>query len=350
VRLSFERRTLRLAQPLRTSYGEISERELLHVTLTGEDGLSGHGEAAPLEPYDGVSLARVEAALESYRPILAGAGAADVGAGPSGIASILAACRGACDLPQALAAIDLALWDMSGRGAGRPVAELLAERPARSLAVNATISALDRATAAREAAEAVGRGFPCLKMKVGVGDDAGRVAAVRAAGGPRVALRLDANGAWDVSEAVSSIEALAPAGLELVEEPVHGLAAVRSLRERVSVRVAIDETAAERGALSAGAADAVCLKISRCGGISGLLAAAALVRDSGAEVYLGSTYDGPLGIAAALHAGAALAARGQLAPSGLATLALFDGLAEMLPVIEGRIAVPPGPGLGVEPP
>ena len=44
------------------------ERELLIVALTGEDGVSGYGEAAPLEAYDGVSITRVEAALEGYRP------------------------------------------------------------------------------------------------------------------------------------------------------------------------------------------------------------------------------------------------------------------------------------------
>ena len=102
------------------------------------------------------------------------------------------------------------------------------------------------------------------------------------------------------------IEALAPAGLELVEEPVHGLAALRAVRERVAVRIAMDETTAEPGALASGAADAVCLKLGRCGGISGLLAAATLVRATGAEPYVASTFDGPLGIAAALHAAAAL--------------------------------------------
>jgi L-alanine-DL-glutamate epimerase-like enolase superfamily enzyme len=202
---------------------------------------------------------------------------------------------------------------------------------------------------AEQAAAAAREGYECVKMKVGVGDDAARVAAARAAGGPGLALRLDANGAWSVAEAVRAIEALAPAGLELVEEPVHGLAAVREVRERVGVRISIDETAAEPGALGAGVADAVCLKISRCGGISAVLAAAALVRAHGGEVYLASTMDGPLGIAAALHAAAALASHGPLAHCGLATLALFEGLADPLPVRSGRIAVPLGPGLGVEP-
>jgi L-alanine-DL-glutamate epimerase-like enolase superfamily enzyme len=117
------------------------------------------------------------------------------------------------------------------------------------------------------------------------------------------------------------------------------------VRDRVSVRVAMDETTAQPGALASGAADAVCLKVSACGGIGGVLAAASLVRATGAEAYLASTYDGPLGLAAALHAGAALA---PLPHCGLATLELFEGLAGVLPVHEGRIAVPTGPGLGVD--
>ena len=67
------------------------------------------------------------------------------------------------------------------------------------------------------------------------------------------------------------------------------------------------------------------------------------MRASGADVYIASTYDGPLGIAAALHAAAALA---PLPACGLATLELFDAPSP-LPVAGGRIAVPTGPGLGV---
>ena len=66
-----------------------------------------------------------------------------------------------------------------------------------------------------------------MKVKVGVGDDAGRVAAVRAAVGPDVAIRVDANGAWATpEEALANLRALAPAGLEYAEEPVHGVAAL----------------------------------------------------------------------------------------------------------------------------
>jgi L-alanine-DL-glutamate epimerase-like enolase superfamily enzyme len=336
------RHALRLRQPLQSSYGAVSKRELLTVSLTDEDGITGYGEAAPLESYDGVSIARVEQALERYRPAVESAREIDG-------AQIVDVCRRMDDLPEAFAAIDLALWDRAGRRSGRPVASLLTDEPASAVPVNATLSALDRAGAAEQAARAVEQGFGCLKLKVGVGDDAGRVAAVRASAGPRVALRLDANGAWSVEQAVRSIETLSPVGLELVEEPVHGLAAVREVRERVATRVAIDETAAEHGALTAGVADAVCLKVSRCGGISGLLAAAALVRASGAEVYVSSTLDGPLGIAAGVHAAAALASRGPLPACGLATLTMFEGVRAALALRYGQIAVPTEPGLGVDP-
>jgi L-alanine-DL-glutamate epimerase-like enolase superfamily enzyme len=342
VRLELRRERLRLAEPLKAAWGEVAERELAIVALTGEDGVTGYGEAAPLPSYGGPPMEVVWAALESYIDALEEAGEARGD-------HLLEACRARADVPAALAAIDLALWDRAGRRAGRPVAALLSDRHAPSIAVNATLTASDRATAGEQAARAVAEGFECVKLKVGTGDDAGRLAAVRAAAGPGAALRLDANGAWDIEEAVHAIEALAPAGLELVEEPVHGLAGMREVRERVPVRVAIDETASERGALGGGIADAVCLKISRCGGIGALVAAAALVRASGAEVYLASTLDGPLGVAAALQAAAALASRGPLPHCGLATLSLFADIENPLPVRAGAIDVPPGPGLGITP-
>jgi L-alanine-DL-glutamate epimerase-like enolase superfamily enzyme len=330
---------VRFWTPLRTSYGEVAARDLFAVELDG-GGVIGLGEAAPLEAYDGVPAAAVAQALAAYAELLREF-SADV---PGHL--LLDACRKAVELPEALAAVDMALWDRAGKRSGRPVAALLREDHLAAVSVNATVGALDRAGAAAAAARAVADGFSCVKVKVGTGDDAGRVAAVRAALGPAVALRLDANGAWDVETAVRMIGVLAPAGLELVEEPVHGLAAMREVRARVATRVSIDETADEPGALTASVADAVCLKIGRCGGISGLLSQAALVRATGADVYVASTMDGPRGIAAGVHAAAAL--RVDLA-CGLATLEHFEGLEEpaALRVLDGAIRVPTGPGLGV---
>jgi L-alanine-DL-glutamate epimerase-like enolase superfamily enzyme len=305
--------------------------------LRDADGALGFGEAAPLQTYDGVGIQDVCAAVEDCREVLEGADGRDH-------AELLAACAERAVLPQALAAIDLALWDLAGRRAGAPVWRLLGAAEPRPVEVNAAIAAADRAGAAAEAAAAARAGFGCLKVKVGIGDDAGRLAAVRAAGGPDVAVRVDANGAWTVDEALASLRMLEPAGLECCEEPVHGLDEIRAVAEAAGVPVALDESAVLPGALDRRVCAAVCLKVSSCGGIGGLLEAARRARAVGYEVYLASTFDGPLGVAAALHA-ACVVAPDRF--SGLATLGLFERAAPGgLEVSAGRMAPPPGEGLG----
>ena len=77
-----------------------------------------------------------------------------------------------------------------------------------------------------------------------------------------------------------------------------------------------------------------------------MLADAIAVRATGADVYLASTFEGPVGVAAALHAAAALA---PLPACGLATVGLFADIDDPFPPRDGAIAVPTGPGLGVDP-
>jgi L-alanine-DL-glutamate epimerase-like enolase superfamily enzyme len=340
VRLEIAPRRLRLRTPLATAHGTVAERELLDVLILGADGVAGAGEAAPLPSYDGVTLDDVRGALEDCRPIVHDA---------EGLprALVLQACREAAVLPQAVAAIDLALWDLEGRRADVPVWRLLGAHPLPApVAVNALIAAEDRAGAAAEAARAVAAGFSCVKLKAGIGDDAGRSAAVRAAVGPDVAIRLDANGAWSVEGALAHLRALEPTGIELCEEPVHGVEALRAVAEAAEVAIAMDETGVGPGALASGATPIVSLKLSRCGGITGLLEAAETVRTAGGEVYLSSTLDGPLGIAGALHAAAVLRPS---RPCGLATLGAFEDLDvdAALTIEGGLMRVPDGPGLGV---
>jgi L-alanine-DL-glutamate epimerase-like enolase superfamily enzyme len=317
-----ERVTYRFRQPIATAYGTLTDRDVLVLRLRDDDGNEGLGEAAPLEAYDGVTLQDAEAGIR-----------AELADEPTTATSA--------------AALDVASIDLRSRIEGRPIAELRSERPSGSIPVNATIAATDRAGAAREAAAAAEAGFETVKLKVGVGDDAGRVAAVRAAVGANVAIRIDANGAWDVAQAIAALRSLAPAGIELCEEPVHGVAALADLRERLDgeLPIAMDETAREPDAIQSGACDFVCLKIAGCGGITPLWAAADAARAAGSEVYVASTYDGPVGIAAGLHAAAAL---GPDVPAcGLATLPLFENVDDPFPARDGRIEVPRGPGLGI---
>jgi L-alanine-DL-glutamate epimerase-like enolase superfamily enzyme len=337
VKVEIELIEARLRAPLVSAAGSSRVRRLLLLRLDDGRGNVGYGEAAPLEYYDGVRIDDVRAALSDCADVLAAADA------DSDREAVLQQCARAAVLPQATAAVDLALWDLAGRRAGSPVWRLLGAESAPALSVNATIAASDRAGAAAEAASYRAAGFRCLKAKVGIGDDAGRLAAIRAVAGREAAIRIDGNGGWTVPEALATLKALEPVGIECCEEPVSGLEAFAQLRGRLAVPAALDESARLPGALETRYADAVCLKVSGCGGISGVIEAARRARAAGYEVYLASTLDGPLGIAAALHAAVAIA------PDrfcGLATLSLFEGRDDPLPARDGLMVAPPGPGLG----
>jgi L-Ala-D/L-Glu epimerase len=319
VRRELVRLALPFREPYRTATGELAVRELLLLRLVGEDGVVGHGEAAPLEGYDGVPLAACAAALARGLP------------GP----------------PQAGAAEELARLDLEARRTGRALCAGERQR----VEVNRTLPAAAPERCAELAAAGARGGYRCFKVKVGLPDDLDRVAAVRAAIGPEPALRLDANGAWGVEEAVARLRELEPHGLELVEQPCRTLAELVEVRSRAGVRVAADESIATAAdvaeAAGLGACDAVCVKLQASGGLAGARAAIRGAREHGLDAYLASTLDGPWGIAAALQLASA---EGVGLACGLATLELFDSpLAAALPAPErGSMAVPRGPGAGVE--
>lgn len=336
MKLEIHIMSARMRAPFVSATGSVQTRELVLIRLEHIDGNVGYGEAAPLPGYDGVTVDDVQVALEDCREVLARGEELER-------EQLLAECARLAVLPQAVAAIDLALWDLEGRRAGEPVWSLLGARDPQEVTVNHSIAAPDRARAADEALRAADAGFRTLKLKVGLGDDAGRLAAVRAAAGPEVAIRLDANGAWTVDQAEAALRALEPAGIELCEEPVSGLNEVAQLSQQIDVALSIDESTSLPGALERRVCDAACLKLGRSGGITGLAEASRTARRAGYEVYLASALDGPLGIAGALHAAAAIAPD---RPCGLATLGLFADRRDPLPAREGRIAPAAGPGLG----
>ncbi len=238
---------------------------------------------------------------------------------------------------------DQASWDLRGRRAGQPVWRLLGASEPLAVEVNATIGAGEPEQAATEARTAHEAGFRCVKVKVGMGDDRARIHAVREAVGPDLAIRIDANGAWSVEQAIAALAELEPLGIECCEEPVSGALAIARVSAATSIPIALDETTAEPGALDRRVCRVACLKLARLGGITGVLQAARRARRAGYEIYLASLLDGPLGIAAALHAAAVIRPE---RPCGLATLPMFEGRAAPIAVAGGRMSPPPGPGLG----
>jgi L-Ala-D/L-Glu epimerase len=290
--------TYRLRVPWRTSHGELRERRLL-VLRVGDGELEGAGEAAPLD-----------ASLDACRTALDAACAALRETGDRALA--LRACAG---LPPAAAAVDVAFWNLAAARADQPVWSLLGAAEPAEFEVNASVGAADDPGTAA--------GFATVKVKVGLDDDVARLRAVRAVIGPSAKLRIDANGAWTVAEALERLRELAPLGIELCEEPVHGVEAMRAVRAAAPVPVAVDETATAPNALVPSVADYACLKLAAWGGISPVVGAARRARRAGMRVYLASSLDGPIGIAAARDVAAAIAPD---AACGLGTLALFaDG-------------------------
>jgi L-Ala-D/L-Glu epimerase len=321
-----KRSLLRLRIPLRTPFvtaaGVLAERELVVVRLEDDEGTPGWGEAAPLEPYDGVGVD------EAWGALLEGPPARDAP-------------------PQARTAWELSELDLQARRRARPLGDVGAD----AIPVNFTLPAGPPDEVAAAAAAALRDGYSCFKLKVGLPDDLERVAAVRDALGTWPALRLDANGAWTADEAVERIGELVRFDLELVEQPCATLDELAQVRARVDTPIAADEpirTAADvRRAAELGACDAVNVKLAGSGGFVPARDALRAADEAGMQAWLSSTLDGPWAIAAALQ----LAAQERLTLAcGLATLGLFDAeIADALPApTQGLMQVPPGPGLGVD--
>jgi O-succinylbenzoate synthase len=154
------------------------------------------------------------------------------------------------------------------------------------------------------------RGFPAVKVKVGrtdPRDDVELVAAVRDAVGPAVALRVDANGAWDLDTAEAMIGRLARFDLELVEQPVAALDDLARLRRRVGVPLGADECVRSVGdarcLATLEAADVVVLKVQPLGGMR---AALQVAETAGVPALVTSMRETSVGIAAGLALAAAL--------------------------------------------
>ena len=319
-----KRTLLRLSIPFKTPFvsaeAVVSARELVVLRLEAGDGTVGWGEAAPFEAYDGVPLERAIAALSG---------------------------GGGRRPPQARAAEEIARLDLEARQEDRPLAEPVKD----ALAVNMTLPGGPPEEVASRAREGARAGYACFKVKVGLPEDAERVAAVREAIGPWPALRVDANRSWSVEEAVACIRSIEEHDLEFVEQPCHTLEELRDVRARVSTPIAADESArsarAIRRAIELEACDVVNVKLAGAGGFGAARDMLRLARSNGLGAFLSSTLDGPWGIAAALQLAGS---EGLTLACGLATLDLFEGsIARTLPAPRnGTLKVPVGPGLGVE--
>lgn len=191
--------------------------------------------------------------------------------------------------------------------------------------VNVTVPALAPALAAEIV---IRSGAKTAKVKVAEPgqdefEDLARVQAVREALGPNGAIRVDANGAWDVAGAVERIGRLAQFGLEYVEQPVATIPEMRKVREAVSVLIAADESVRSATdpleAAEAGAADIYVVKVQPLGGVARTLS---LAQSVGLPVVVSSALETSVGMAAGVRAAATLPELKYAC--GLGTVGLLD--------------------------
>jgi o-succinylbenzoate synthase len=247
-----------------------------------------------------------------------------------------------------------AALDLAARAAGSPLRHRLAGRARDRVWLNGLVAAEAPDLAAAAAVALVREGFRCLKLKAG-GDTVDRVAAVRAAVGEGIRLRLDANGTWAERQAIQLIRELAPFGLEYVEQPIPpslGPAVLARVRRAVGVPIAADESVTDPAAAAelilAGAVDVLVIKPSRVGGPRQARRIVELATDLGVGVTISTLFESGIGVTAALQV-AATVPDGEAA-HGLATFGLLasDLLVDGLVVDAGALALSGGPGLGVQ--
>lgn len=362
-------RTQRVRVPLHTPFVTALRRtefaETVVVTVEDSDGCVGWGEAPQVWRVTGDSLAGSAAALEGpISDVLVGAAADLTSAGL--IQGAVVGNR------SAKMAADIALHDLVARRAGVTLTNHLrgligsrsTHRPRAFTDVTLSAGAPDEL--AEAAAARVRDGFRTLKIKVGTdpSGDAARVLRVRDAvdevrrGLPSpniVALRLDANTGWRADEAVAVLTTLADQEVELefVEQPVarRDLEAMAYVRRHQPYKILADESVFDLedlvDVIRAGAADAVNVKLAKCGGITPAIELLEVAKRHGLDRLVGCMMESHLGIgaAAALVAAAGIPGEQDLDAGWWAKTSPYAG---GITYDGPRIVFPQANGLGIE--
>lgn len=348
VDLRWRRYRIPFRRPVATAHGEMAAREGAIVEVVTDEGVIGVGEIAPL-PQFGSTLDDALAPLFELRRIVTANSWDD---------AVSRAVQQWENLPAATRfGLETALLDAQARALGERKTDLPLGVP-----VNATVAVREPDKVAVQVRRAARQGFRVVKLKVGICDspenEVARIEAARRAS-PGVRLRLDANEAWTLDQAVDILTRVGDQQIEYCEQPLerNDLEGARRLRDRASVAIAADEAVTDvqsaRRVLEARAADVLVLKPQCLGGAA---VCRRLVLGLPADIrwVVTSSMEAGVGVNAALHIAAYLhaeSARPQASVAcGLATLDLLedDLIVEPPHIEDGVMHAPRGPGLGME--
>jgi L-alanine-DL-glutamate epimerase-like enolase superfamily enzyme len=281
--------TLQLAETFVIARESADEAEVVQIELR-HDGVSGFGEAAPIERYD-------ESAESARTFVEESAGL--LGDDPLALEAIGERLAERPGEQAAKSALDAALHDLCGKLLGVPVWRLLGLRRAGP-PTSWTLGIGDPDETARKAERARGR-FRRLKLKLGGGDglDVERVRAVR--GVTDVLLQVDVNEYWTLEEALEALPQLAQLGVEYCEQPLPaGDVGGAELKRRSPVPIYVDEDCHTLADVAGCAeiAHGINIKLAKSGGIREGVRMAHAARALGLGVMLGCMVESGLGIAA----------------------------------------------------
>ena len=322
---------------------------LLEVTTDG--GLTGWGEASPWPVFTGTVEGNAAALHVHLRPHL-------VGADPVQVEKhLMAADRIVVGCPEAKAALETALLDLTGQMTGLSIAELVGGRHRDSVPVSFSVANPDFEADLRDVARIHEDGVRLFKLKTGFADhafDRMRLEALRERYGAGVSLRVDYNQGLRATDAIRTLRDLESFDLTFIEQPVkrHERAALAEIARAIDTPVMADESVFDpREALDGVGmrlADVFALKIMKSGGIRRALEVAAIARSGGIDVYGGCMFETGVAHAAGAHLMAALPDLHLGCEFYMSTYyTREDVLAEPFPVRGGQVHVPAGPGLGV---
>lgn len=345
-----------LRRPVRTSFGMMWDRPAVFVRIEDEAGEHGWGEAWCNFPTVGAEhrarlIKGVLAPLALNRPFASASAVYEHLTGSTAVLALQCGERG--PFAQAIAAVDVATWDLAARRSGVPLWRYLG---GRSPDIGVYASGLNPDEAADVAMARRAEGHCAFKVKVGFGAEADRLSLerLRRAIG-NAPLAVDSNQAWSLAEAQSELRQLAAFAPVWLEEPLRcdrPWSEWQTLAYDTSIPLATGEnlvgTAAFSGAIACEAVAIVQPDIAKWGGFTGCLPVARRALSTGKRVcphFLGAG----VGLVAAAHLLAAAGGNGWLEIDSNEN-ALRDLIASPLATLRsGRIRLSNAPGLGIEP-
>jgi muconate cycloisomerase len=344
--------SLPMKKPVFMAGVEIRQADNVLVRVEADNGIVGWGEAASAPTMTGETVESMMAAIAYLLPAVEGREAED-------IAATVAAMRHRMyGNSAAKAAIEMAIHDLVGRATGQPAYALLGGKQRSRIPILGVISSGALASDLREAEKKKAEGYAAFKIKVGIDKpliDAERTRQVCGVLGSGGLISADANQGWSTDEAQQYVRAVADAGLDFFEQPVHaddiaGMAAVAAAAGKIALGAdeSIHSLDDIRRHHERQAARGVSLKTIKLGGMRAVMEAGRLCETLGMNVNVSAkTGESSIACSAATHIAAALPqiAWGlTLSNEGLAD----DATARPIRISHGHVEVSDRPGLGID--